>query len=158
MPKATFWTLLFSCPTAIRRTPRRFLKGRVAIPLHDADARLVGYAGRIVDDAEIGEDNPRYKFPGTREREGKLLEFRKTLFLYNGFRFKTPLDELIVVEGFTAVWWLHQSGLPHVVGVMGSDCSEKQGELIVSLVKPTGQVWLCPDRRRFQGCGISSAA
>lgn len=124
---------------------RGFLKGRVAIPLHDAEARLVGYAGRVVDDAEIGEDNPRYRFPGTRERDGKLLEFRKTLFLYNGFRFKTPLDELIVVEGFTPVWWLHQNELPHVVGVMGSDCSERQGELIVSLVKPNGRVWLMPD-------------
>jgi DNA primase len=124
---------------------RGFLKGRVAVPLHDADAKLIGYAGRIVDDAAISEDDPRYKFPGARERDGKLFEFRKTLFLYNGFRFKTPLDDLIVVEGFTSVWWVHQCGLPRVVGVMGSDCSERQGELIVSLVKPTGRAWLMPD-------------
>jgi DNA primase len=124
---------------------RGLLKDRVAIPLHDHDGKLVAYAGRVVDDATITEDNPRYRFPGKRERDGKLFEFRKTLFLYNGFRIKAPVDDLIVVEGFTSVWWLYQNGLPHVVAVMGSDCSERQAELIVSLVKPSGQVWLMPD-------------
>ena len=32
-----------------------------------------------------------------------------------------------------------------VVATMGSDCSEKQAELIVSLVKPDGRVWIVPD-------------
>jgi DNA primase len=113
--------------------------------LHDVAGALVGYAGRVVDDSLITEDNPRYRFPGARERDGKLLEFRKTLFLYNGFRFKAPVDDLIVVEGFTSVWWLNQNGLPNVVATMGADCSEKQAELIVSLVKPNGRVWIAPD-------------
>jgi DNA primase len=124
---------------------RGMLKGRIAIPLHDHDGKLVGYAGRVVDDSTITEDNPRYRFPGTRERDGKLFEFRKTLFLYNGFRFKVPVDDLIVVEGFTSVWWLNQNGLSNVVSVMGADCSERQTELIVSVVKPAGRVWLMPD-------------
>ena len=124
---------------------RGMLKDRIAIPLNDHEGKLVGYAGRVVDDATINEDNPRYRFPGERQHDGKIFEFRKTLFLYNGFRFKAPVDDLIVVEGFTSVWWLNQSGLPNVVGVMGADCSERQAELIVSLVKPAGHVWLVPD-------------
>jgi hypothetical protein len=28
---------------------------------------------------------------------------------------------------------------------MGADCSEMQAELIVSLVKPNGRVWIVPD-------------
>jgi DNA primase len=124
---------------------RGLLKDRVAIPLHDTVGALVGYAGRVVDDAVISEENPRYRFPGARERDGKHIEFRKTLFLYNGFRLKAPVDDLIVVEGFTSVWWLHQNGLPNVVATMGADCSEKQAELIVSLVKPNGRVWIAPD-------------
>ena len=124
---------------------RGLLKDRVAIPLHDVAGTLVGYAGRVVDDAAITEDNPRYRFPGARERDGTVYEFRKTLFLYNGFRLKAPVDDLIVVEGFTGVWWLHQNGLPTVVATMGVDCSEKQAELIVSLVKPKGRVWIAPD-------------
>jgi DNA primase len=124
---------------------RGILKDRVAIPLHDHDGKLIGYAGRVVDDSAIAEDNPRYRFPGERERNGKVFEFRKTLFLYNGFRFKTSLDDLIVVEGFASVWWLFQNGLTHTVATMGADCSERQAELIVSLVKPTGRVWMMPD-------------
>jgi DNA primase len=124
---------------------RGFLKGRVAIPLRDHETRLVGYAGRVIDDALITEDNPRYKFPGKRKVEGIAHEFRKTLLLYNGFRIKAPVDDLMVVEGFTSVWWLTQLGLPHVVATMGADCSEKQAELIVSLVKPAGRAWIVPD-------------
>jgi len=124
---------------------RGLLKDRVAIPLYDADGKLVGYAGRVVDDKAISEDNPRYRFPGARERDGKSFEFRKTLFLYNGFRIKAPVDDLIVVEGFTSVWWLAQNKLPSVVATMGADCSERHAELIVSLVKPDGRVWIAPD-------------
>ena len=124
---------------------RGSLKDRLAIPLHDHAGTLIGYAGRVVDDATISEDNPRYRLPSKRERDGKIFEFRKTLFLYNGFRVKAPVNDLIVVEGFTSVWWLVQNGLLPVVGTMGADCSERQAELIVSLVKPDGHVWIAPD-------------
>lgn len=124
---------------------RGYLMDRVAIPLHDHQGELVGYAGRVVDDSTITEDNLRYRFPGERERDGKMYEFRKTLFLYNGYRIKAPLDRLIVVESFTAVWWLIQNSIPNVVGTMGADCSDKQAELIVSLVKSDGQVWALTD-------------
>jgi len=58
---------------------RGLMKGRIAIPLHDAANRLVGYAGRVVDDATIDEENPKYRFPSAREREGKVYEFRRAL-------------------------------------------------------------------------------
>lgn len=124
---------------------RGYLKDRVVAPLHDHEGKLVGYAGRVVDDSKITEDNPRYRFPGERERDGTVYEFRKTLFLYNGFRIKAPVDDLIVVEGFTGVWWLFQNDQPNVVGTMGADCSEEQAKLIVSLVRPSGTVWIMPD-------------
>jgi DNA primase len=124
---------------------RGYLKNRVAIPLHDEKGQLVGYAGRVIDDDTVTEDNPRYRLPGTRERAGKMFEFRKTLFLYNGFRIQKPVDDLIVVEGFTGVWWLVQNELSNAVATMGADCSEKQAEFIVSLLKPGGTVWIMPD-------------
>lgn len=124
---------------------RGMLKNRVAIPLHNHDGKLVGYAGRVVDDRTITEENPRYRFPGTRERDGKTFEFHKTRLLYNGYRLQAPVDSLIVVEGFTSVWWLTQNGLPSVVATMGADCSERQVDLILSLVKRGGRVWISPD-------------
>jgi DNA primase len=55
------------------------------------------------------------------------------------------VDDLLVVEGFTSVWWLTQSGLPKVVATMGADCSERQADLIAALVKLVGRVWIMPD-------------
>jgi DNA primase len=124
---------------------RGMLKDRVAIPIHGTDGALLGYAGRVVDDAKANDDNPRYRFPGERKRGNALLEFRKTLFLYNGFRIKVPVNDLIVVEGFTSVWWLTQLGQAHVVATMGADCSEKQAELITAFVKTEGHVWIISD-------------
>jgi DNA primase len=124
---------------------RGYFKDRIAIPLFDHNAKLVGYAGRVVDDETITEKNPRYLLPGRREREGHIFDFRKSLFLYNGFRIKAPVDDLIIVEGFTSVWWLHQHGISNVVATMGVDCSPQHTELIVSLVKSSGRVWIMPD-------------
>ncbi len=74
-----------------------------------------------------------------------MYEVHKSLLLYNAHQIKEPVDNLVVVEGFPSVWWLHQNGVPHVVATMGSDCSERQAELVAKLVKPDGRVWLFPD-------------
>jgi DNA primase len=84
---------------------RGLMAGRIAIALHDSTGKLIGYAGRIVDDTMIGQDHPKYRFPGERERDGVISEFRKSLFLYNGHRITAPVADLIVVEGFPSVWW-----------------------------------------------------
>jgi DNA primase len=124
---------------------RGLLRDRIAIPLHNGRGQLVGYAGRVIDDAAITEDNPKYRFPGNRRRKGVIHEFRKSLLLYNEHRIAEPIDDLVVVEGFTSVWWLTQSGFPNVVGTMGATCSEEQAAMIVSLVSPSGRIWVFTD-------------
>jgi DNA primase len=124
---------------------RGLLKDRIAIPLHDATGQLIGYAGRVIDDSSITEENPKYRFPGSRKRKEVVYEFRKSLFVYNGYRITSPVDDLVVLEGFTGTWWLSQSGIANVVGVMGSSCSEEQANAIVSLVAPGGRVWVFTD-------------
>lgn len=124
---------------------RGMFQDRVVIPLHDASGRLIGYAGRLVDDRRVSEENPKYKFPPSRLRNNQVIEFRKSLFLYNGHRIQRPVHDLVVVEGFPSVWWLWQHGYQDVVSVMGSSCSEVQGKLIVDLVEPSGSVWLFTD-------------
>lgn len=111
------------------------MKDRIAIPLHDAEGKLIGYAGRIVDDDAIDHDHPKYLFPGPREREGKRYEFHKSLLLYSLHRIERPADELIVVEGFASVWWLHQHGFPNSVALMGSSCSPEQARLLSDSTK-----------------------
>jgi DNA primase len=124
---------------------RGLLKDRIAIPLHDATGQLIGYAGRVIDDSAITEENPKYRFPGNRKRKDVIYDFRKSLFLYNGYRITSPVDDLVVLEGFTGAWWLSQAGIANVVGVMGSSCSGEQANEIVSLVAPGGRVWVFTD-------------
>lgn len=121
------------------------MAGRIAIPIHDATGNLVGYAGRLVDDEAIDEDHPKYRFPSTRERDGALYEFRKGLFIYNGFRIVAPVKDLVVVEGFFGVFHLYQTGYQNVVALMGSSCSDEQAGLLVKMTSPDGRIWLMPD-------------
>jgi DNA primase len=78
------------------------------------------------------------------QRGGTRHEFRKSAFLFNGFRVGNP-SQLVVVESFTAVWWLTQAGITNVVALMGASCSETQADLLRDLVSEDGSIWLFPD-------------
>jgi DNA primase len=120
---------------------RGLMQGRIVIPLHDAQGRLIGYAGRLVEDTKVSGERPKYLFPGERERNGVVYEFKKSLFVYNGHGINTPVKNLIVVEGFASVWWLWQHGYHNVVALMGASCSGEQADLIANWVTDDGHVW-----------------
>lgn len=124
---------------------RGMLKGRVAIPLHDPQGRLLGYAGRLTIDADVNEANPKYRLPGEREHKGALHRFEKSKLLYNAHRIKNRGQGIIVVEGFPGVWWLAQHGFMETVALMGSDCSPEQAKLILEKVDLDGRIWIMPD-------------
>ena len=124
---------------------RGLIKDRVAIPLLDTSGILIGYAGRVVDDNTINAQNPRYKFPGMSETKGVRYEFHKSEFLYHGHAIAKPVSDLVVVDGFTALWWLWQHGYQAVVGLMGSACSDTQVRLILERSKPKGRIWYFAD-------------
>jgi DNA primase len=135
---------------------RGLMTGRLVIPLHNADNQLIGYAGRVVDDAIVSDKNPKYRFPSTRDRDQKVLVFKKSLLLYNLNRLKLPVSELIVCQGFPATWWLTQHGWPNVVAVMGADCSTEQGQLIKRSVSPDGHISiLCNAGQDGERCAAS---
>ena len=143
------WSRRFS-PETVRHfgigfCSRGLMAGRIVIPLHDTKGRLVGYAGRVIDDAAISEDNPKYRFPSKRERKGVLHEFHKSHLLYNAHRIKGPVDQLVVVEGFSSVWWLHQAGIENVVALMGSSCSPEQSAIIQAVTSTAGRIAVFPD-------------
>jgi DNA primase len=66
------------------------MAGRVCIPIHDADGRLVAYAGRWVGAEDPPEGKGKYELPAG---------FRKELELFNLHRAK-HCKHLVVVEGF----------------------------------------------------------
>lgn len=97
------------------------MKGRVVIPIHNPEGELVAYAGRLVDDEAVSEENPRYKLP-----EG----FLKTLEVFNLHRVLKSGDRATLVEGFFGVLKLCDLGVKDGMALMGSFMSPEQEELI----------------------------
>jgi DNA primase len=124
---------------------RGLMKDRIAIPLRNAEGKLIGYAGRVVDDSHITDENPKYRFPSAREHEGTRFEFSKSLFLYNGHAISENADELIIVEGFASVWWLIQNGYPSTVALMGATVSSEQIAVIVGMLPRQGRIRIFTD-------------
>ena len=102
---------------------RGLMRGRIAIPIHDEEGRLVAYAGRAVEQT-FAEKAGKYRLP-----DG----FKKSLVLFNLHRVITRgVGVGIVVEGFVDVFRLHQAGFPNVVALMGSTLSEAQEHLLLA--------------------------
>ena len=98
------------------------MKNRIVIPVHNEFGELLAYAGRLVDDSTITEENPRYKIPGT---------FHKELALFNLHRALKAGDRATLVEGFFDVMNLHELGIQNAIGLMGSFLSPEQEKLLV---------------------------
>jgi DNA primase len=96
------------------------MRGRVCIPIHNADGELVAYAGRWVGpEADLPEGEERYKLP---------KGFQKSLELFNLHRVK-DCRHVVVVEGFFGALRLHSLRKP-AVALMGSSLSEAQVALL----------------------------
>ena len=97
--------------------PRRgSMKGRVVIPIHNAQGQLVAYVGRWPEETSP-EGEPKYKLP---------RGFHKSLELFNLHRVSTEAKRVVLVEGYWSVFHLHQAGFSEVVALMGSTLSEIQ--------------------------------
>ena len=99
---------------------RGVMKGRLGIPIHDAQGNLVAYVGRWPGD-ELPEGEPKYKLPAG---------FQKNLVLFNLHRV-AGADHLVIVEGYWSVFRLYKLGIP-AVALGGCSLSEAQEQLLVS--------------------------
>ncbi len=98
---------------------RGMMKGRIAIPIHDADGELVAYAGRFADD-DVPDEVEKYLLPP---------KFGKSLVLFNLSRLVRPIEHVVVVEGYFGAMRLHGLGIP-VVALMGSSIADEQVALL----------------------------
>ena len=106
---------------------RGSMQGRIAIPIQDHEGKLVAYAGRWAgEDSEIPKGEGKYKLPAG---------FHKSLVVYNLQRIPADTKQVILVEGFFSVFWLHQVGYRNVVSTMGSSLSDEQLKLLRERVR-----------------------
>jgi len=92
---------------------------RITFPIRDARGRAVGFGARAMRDEQGA------KYINTAENE----LFHKSDILYGIDRARGAMakaDRAILVEGYTDVIALHQTGLGEAVGIMGTALTEQQ--------------------------------
>ena len=94
------------------------MRGRIAIPIHDEDGRLIAYAGRWAT-KEVPAGRPRYLLP---------RGFQKQLVLFNLHRVKSERS-LVMVESYWSVFRLASLGVASVA-LMGRELSVAHIELL----------------------------
>ncbi|MGE4585767.1 MAG: DNA primase [Mangrovibacterium sp.] len=98
--------------------------GRVMFPVHNLAGRVIAFGGRI-----LKADKNTAKYLNSPESE----IYHKSRVLYGIYQAKrdiTRLDKCYLVEGYTDVLALHQSGITNVVASSGTSLTQEQIRLI----------------------------
>ncbi len=99
-------------------------RGRVMFPIHSLSGNVIGFGGRIL---KIGKKSAKY----LNSPESDI--YHKSRVLYGMFQAKksiTQNDKCYLVEGYTDVLSMHQSGIQNVVASSGTSLTIDQIRLI----------------------------
>ncbi len=110
----------------IEKSDRLFdrFSGRVIFPIHSLSGRIIGFGGRI-----LRSDAQAAKYLNSPESE----IYHKSATLYGIFFARNSIvreDKCILVEGYTDVLSMHQTGIENVVASSGTSLTEDQIRLI----------------------------
>jgi DNA primase len=108
----------------LTQSERDFFRDRVMFSIHNLTGKVIAFAGRIMN-----KDPKQPKYINSPETEIYL----KSKVLYGMFQAKKAirqLDECLLVEGYTDVISLHQSGIENVVASSGTALTPDQIRLI----------------------------
>ncbi|MCX6227209.1 MAG: DNA primase [Bacteroidia bacterium] len=98
--------------------------GRVIFPIHSLSGRVIGFGGRI-----LRSDAQAAKYLNSPESE----IYHKSATLYGIYFARNAMvreDKCILVEGYTDVLSMHQTGIENVVASSGTSLTEDQIRLI----------------------------
>ena len=99
-------------------------RGRVMFPIHNVAGRVIAFGARI-----LKIDKTQAKYLNSTES----VVYHKSKVLYGLYQAKQAIrkeEECLLVEGYTDVVSLHQSGVEHVVASSGTSLTEDQSKLI----------------------------
>ncbi|MCK9324425.1 MAG: DNA primase [Bacteroidales bacterium] len=118
--------LLIKTGLAIEGNNRLFDRffGRVIFPIHSLSGRVIGFGGRI-----LRGDVQAAKYLNSPESE----IYHKSATLYGIYHARTAIvksDKCFLVEGYTDVLSMHQSGIENCVASSGTSLTEDQIRLI----------------------------
>lgn len=99
-------------------------KGRVIFPIHNLTGKVLGFGGRI-----LSSEKSKAKYVNSPESE----IYNKSKVLYGIFYARNAIlknESCLLVEGYTDVISLHQSGIENVVASSGTSLTTDQIKLI----------------------------
>lgn len=100
---------------------------RLIIPLHDAQGRVIAFAGRVLDKGE-----PKY----LNSPQTPIFDKGRTLYGYaQAIAAIREADKAIIVEGYMDVLRAHQAGFRNVVASMGTALTPTQLRLLARHTK-----------------------
>ena len=103
-------------------------RARIMLPIRDRAGAVVGFGGRVIEDA----DAPKY----LNSPESPVFKKRSLLYgLYEAQESISAQGMAVVVEGYLDVISLAQSGHPNVVGTLGTACTETQVRELLSITQ-----------------------
>lgn len=99
-------------------------RGRVMFPIHNLSGRVIGFGGRV-----LKKDEKTAKYINTPECD--IYHKSKTLYgIYFAKKSIIENDNCYLVEGYTDVISLHQSGIENSVASSGTSLTQEQIRLI----------------------------
>ena len=108
----------------VNQNDRDFFVNRVMFPVYGLSGRVLGFGGRALS---LNEKTPKY----LNSIESDI--YNKSKILYGFFQGKTAIrkeDNCFLVEGYTDVISLHQSGIEIAVASSGTSLTVEQAQLI----------------------------
>lgn len=98
-------------------------RGRVMFPIYDLSARVIGFGARTLKK----DDKPKYL------NSPETPVYHKSRVLYGLFQARNAIrkaENCYLVEGYTDVIALHQSGIENVVSSSGTALTKEQGRIL----------------------------
>ncbi|MBS1638368.1 MAG: DNA primase [Bacteroidetes bacterium] len=103
--------------------------GRVIFPIHNLSGRVIGFGGRI-----LTSDKKQAKYINSPQTD--IYDKSKVLYgLYQAKKTIVEKDTCYLVEGYTDVLSMHQSGIENVVASSGTSLTVEQIKLIHRFTK-----------------------
>lgn len=100
--------------------------GRVIFPIHTVSGKVVGFGGRVLEQATKGV-NMKYQ----NSPESSIYSKKKELYgLFQAKQAIVKNDLCFLVEGYTDVISMHQMGVEHVVSSSGTALTQQQIQMI----------------------------
>ena len=96
---------------------RDLFRGRLMIPIRDAEGWLAGFGGRSLDDSE-----PKY----LNSPQSEVFDKSRLLYAMDRARDSVRKEGAVIVEGYMDAIAAHQAGFQNVVASMGTALTEPQ--------------------------------